>query len=213
MNKIILAITFAFFAISGAQASILNGGFETGDLTNWTANNGLPYVTTTYTAADSTVLTATEGNYFAVLPGGSPVTKLTSDTFFVNAGETISFDWFFAAQDYLPYNDFGSYALELVIDEIVFSANILANVQQTGNYGLTGWNTFAILATISGDVELRFYSKNVGDNLLASALGVDNIRSEVAAVPLSPTMMFMIIGLGLIGLSMTNQNRKAGIAA
>lgn len=199
MNKIIPAITFfAFFATSGAQASILNGGFETGNLTNWTASNALPAVVTSYNTDNSLTMTATEGQYFAILPGGSPVTKLTSDDFYINEGETISFDWFFDSKDYLPYNDFGSYALELVIDEIVVSANILADVQQTGNYGLTGWNTFAILATYSGDVELRFYSKNVGDNLLASVLGIDNVK-VTAPVPLTASAIFMTIGLGLIG--------------
>lgn len=86
-------------------------------------------------------------------------------------GSTVSFDWFFQAGDYIPFNDFSFFV------SAGGTVSELADVQLTGNYGNTGWHTttFNLPTTISGDFDLGFGVMNLLDTVLDSTLYVDNI--------------------------------------
>ncbi len=216
MKKFLIVFSLLTFLSLGANAaSVPNGGFETGNLAGWTANNSLVNVVTsqvvstagsyqTGPTAFTTVLPA-NGNYFAVLTAANPTT-LTSSSFNVNAGDKVSFNWFFSAEDYRPFNDFGSYSLKFLIADTIVSADILSMVSMVGDYGYTGWNNFSYTSPLSGDFKLRFSAVNVGDKKLPSMLGVDNV-SVNSTVPEPASLL--LISIGLLALGSSRLSKKA----
>ena len=90
-------------------------------------------------------------------------------TLTVEAGDEISFDWFFDADDYLSYNDFGFVSFNGQVVE-------LADISMVGSYGATGWATYTYTATSSGTLEIGFGAMNTGDSGVNSYLFVDNLQ-------------------------------------
>ncbi|MDF1763606.1 MAG: retention module-containing protein, partial [Oleibacter sp.] len=105
------------------------------------------------------------GNWLQNGTNGSAV----QNTLTVSAGDEISFDWFFDADDYQPFNDF-SFA---VIDGVAFE---LADISDVGSYNTAGWTTFTYKSTSSGDVSIGFGTMNTGDSGVTSYLLVDNLQ-------------------------------------
>ncbi len=205
----------ALFA-TNVQAGLLNGGFETGDFTGWTTNNGLSKVVSSKVVSTAgtpsgptafTTMTPTEGKFFALLPAGNKATTIFSDAFDVKVGDKISFDWFFSAEDFKPWNDFASYSLELLVANTIISADILSMVDTVGNYGLTGWNKFSYVSPLDGDMSLKFWSVNTKDNKLNSLLGVDNV--SVTAVP-EPSAL-VILGLGFLAFGISRKKSMVSV--
>lgn len=136
--KALACATVMSAALSSAFAApitLVNQGFETGDLTGWstiggvtpagltnvTTNNGTNYLIspheTTMAFLDSFGASASEIEGFFGIGGGSlsmrahgTTDSLTngsaiSQNFFANAGDTVSMSWNYAARDYVPYTD------------------------------------------------------------------------------------------------------------
>lgn len=195
--KHILSLLLCFMIVGTAHAvPLTNGSFESG-LTGWTpaGNAGVvsSYVATNDVASVYTTMSPTNGDKFATVKAGSPTSSLTSSAFTVSLGNIVSFDWFFSAEDYMPFNDFVGFSLDIIYAGGTVAADVLSMVSSVGNWGLTGWNTASFIAPVSGDMTLKFYAVNVGDNNLLSTLGIDNIR-----VPEPGTLA--LFGLGLIGV-------------
>ena len=102
-------------------------------------------------------------------------------TLAVNAGDVITFDWFFDADDYSPYNDFSF----VVIDGQVFE---LADISMVGSYNATNWAEFSYTATSSGALNIGFGVMNTGDSGVDSHLLVDNLC--VNGLPISANAGF-----------------------
>ncbi len=91
-----------------------NAGFELGDFTGYTLN-GTGSVVTTASSNAGTPYSPTEGSNMALLTANGADTTAFGGTdgawitfgISANAGDTVSFDWAFLAQDYVPYEDFG----------------------------------------------------------------------------------------------------------
>jgi len=82
----------------------------------------------------------------------------------LNEGDTVSFKWFFDAEDYVPYDDFAAFSVSYENGESALME--LADVSDVGNYGDSGWQTFEYTATTTGEVTLGFSVMNVGDTSL-----------------------------------------------
>lgn len=214
----LLIVITAFFFATNVQAGLLNGGFETGDFTNWTTNNGLSKVVSSKIVSTAgtpsgptafTTMTPTEGKFFALLPAGNKATTIFSDAFDVKVGDKISFDWFFSAEDFKPWNDFASYSLELLVANTIISADILGMVSTVGDYGLAGWNNFSYTSPLAGDMSLKFSSVNTKDNKLNSLLGIDNVSVGATAVP-EPSAL-VILGLGFLAFGISRKKSMVSV--
>ena len=93
----------------------------------------------------------------------------------LHAGDVVSFQWNFAADDYIPYNDFA-------FATINGAAFLLSDTQSVGNYNATGWQTFSYGITADGTYTVGQGVMNATDTALNSFLGVDNIRVNGAVV-------------------------------
>lgn len=98
-----------------AAADVLNGDFDTGNLNNWTVN-GTAYARQWEMSRDflppvHADWTPQEGSYFASLwshnnnPGAPVTTTTMSQTFVANAGDYVSFWYFFDWGDVAPFYD------------------------------------------------------------------------------------------------------------
>jgi hypothetical protein len=191
-----------------AWAVGVNPGFETGDFTGWTVTlppDGDAYAKVLavfpYNNAQGTITNyySTEGQDFALVKTDGPEHFTTvSQAFTVAAGATLTFDWFFAAMDYLPYNDCAKYQIWRgpTCTEIP-----LASVSTVGNHGQTGWRTEGYTFLTGGLVTFVFGVANGGDNSQDSFAGLDNVRI-LAPEPIIPeplTVLGVLAGIGGLG--------------
>jgi len=219
MKKALTTLAFSLMVASvSVQAGPQNPSYENG-LTGWTTNDpSRVNAVTSHTASDgignSVMMLPTHGNYFALIEAGEYATSLTSSGFTVGLGEKVSFDWFFDAVDYSPFNDFGSYALSVFVSGVPIVANILADVAAVGNFGLTGWNKYSFMSPLAGKMSLSFYSHNWDDFLLSSYVGVDNIIIGDKKIPeVSEPAMLILFAAGLLGLGYITTRRNNELLA
>lgn len=180
-----VALLVALMVVSPSLAApaLTNAGFETGDLTGWSATiplGGFAYATTSYTAdtMDYTVGTPgpvygpVYGSYFALLKTDGPGSYTTiSQSFTVSAGDKISGYAFFDAGDYLPFVD--SAQVQIKSGAMVVATVFSASVSTVGNGGETPWtyweHTFASAGTYT--VEARV--ANALDSGIDAFMGLD----------------------------------------
>ena len=102
-----LMVAAAFAAVTAAPAVAGNLGFETGDLTDWTANGPSGAL------GNYGVFTPVSGSFLGAVQAGLGEGAYTtlSQTFTLGAGGTISGFAGFQANDYLPFDDSGYLAV------------------------------------------------------------------------------------------------------
>ncbi|SFL35701.1 hypothetical protein SAMN05421830_101765 [Desulfomicrobium norvegicum] len=100
-----------------------------------------------------------------------------STTLEVEAGDKVSFDWFFDADELIfdPYRDFGF----VVING---EAIKLADVAQVGTENATNWASFTYVAESDGLLTIGFGVMNAGDTGYDSHLLIDNLAVNGAPV-------------------------------
>jgi hypothetical protein len=182
----VAAAAFALGFCGSTSAGIINGSFETGDFSGWQVIQptfASVLTTAPKVFADSDVGSSsdpnwlpTHGDYFAYLASGAEKGRYTllSQAFNASAGDVVSFDIFFDAGDYLPFNDNG-FANILNLGTLDLDNLYLQSVQQVGDYGEDGWTHISYVIPQDGEYRLLFGVNNDGDNLQPSYLGVDNV--------------------------------------
>jgi hypothetical protein len=83
--------------------------------------------------------------------------------------DSFEFDFYFDSGDYTPYND----AAYLVVDGEAF---LLSNVEEVGDYGDGGWQTFGFGGLDKGEHQVSFITVDLLDEILESALYIDNFQ-------------------------------------
>jgi len=116
-------------------------------------------------------------------------------SFAVNAGDKLSFDWQFATID--PWQ--GDYAF-VTINQTAYRLGDLASVSGVQNdIGFSTPATFSYTFTASGNVTLALGVVDVQDYNGTSALLVDNV--QLAPVPEPESYAMLLAGLGLVGFA------------
>jgi hypothetical protein len=201
MKRLIIVYLVAglAFAASSARANLTNEGFESGDLTGWLAWPDL-LVSVLNSAKGlgnqaNTTWLPTEGNYFAYLKtgGGEGVYTTMTQSFTTQAGYDLSFDIFFDTADYSPFNDDG-YAKLVGFAGAPTTTLYAQSVSTVGDKNADGWTHISFTIPQTGIYALEFGVENIGDDIVLSAIGVDNI-----VIP-SPSAVFIgSFGVGLVG--------------
>jgi len=214
MNKIILAFTFAFWASFAQAASIPNGGFEDGNLSGFSDNNGMPFATTGLLAPNGSpfiyqAISPIEGDYFAAIPAGNYTTSLTTVPFSVSASDVFSFQWQILGIDYPPFNDSVGVYLSYLDETGPFLTEVLSNINTVGAYSSSGWSLMSYILPKSGLMTATFYSTNWGDTLNDTILALDDVR--VTHVP-EPAIL-ALMGIGFLGIGASQRRQRNLVAA
>lgn len=163
--SLVLVLSLVGIAYAAPVYPSTNPGFESGDLTGWTAEvpgDGNITVETSHGA-----LNPQDGSYFALLePGEGDVTGNLSQSMTVSAGDTILGWAFFDDED--SVGDWGEVVILDNMDALV--AQVFYADDAGGDTGWVAWShTFASAGTYT--VEARV--TNYGDSMYDSYLGFD----------------------------------------
>jgi hypothetical protein len=231
-NAPLFALVCALATPLCSYADVINGGFETGDLTGWTlvglgqaTGSGIGVTppdgsyqadieTTGNLTAYAPAIVASLGVTESAIEGlgaGTPVngTAISQDVT-VSAGDTLSFDWNFATDELTEpsmFNDFGYFTIS-------GSAYLLASRNSStyntvsppaGYEGQTGWATQSYTFASAGTYTIGFGVFNVGDSGYDSALLLDAV---MIPTPEPPSIVLLALGLSAVLL----RRRRSPIA-
>jgi PEP-CTERM motif len=225
----IVLVTLATLAAPAQSANLTNGSFETGSFASWnTLSSGdQAVVSTTDICGSATPCSGspTNGSFGALLttPGTANVSSLESflglvpgnllarnvtggsaisQTFTLNTGGILSFDWNFLTNETLntptANDDFASFFLnsEVSLGSILGSTLVSSGTQLFD--AETGFNSVS-LALGAGTYTLKFLVADRNDITFQSGLLVDNVRFVEAVVPEPSSMLGMgsVLAFGL----------------
>jgi hypothetical protein len=199
VKKILLILALLAFvpATGSATELVVNGGFETGDLTGWDSTGNVRVL------GEAWGISAYEGDYMAVLSlfgfadaGIGQDVDLTGYT-----SATVSFVYNLGALDFFP-GDAGIDSLQVYL-----GGNLIFKRTINDHYGdgttVTGWTPVSIVvptAWLGGSMRFIFWNENVGegDELQNTVAFIDSVSVNASVPDLSSTLL--LLGMGLSGL-------------
>jgi len=203
---IVLGTAIALYLCPVAAADLTNGGFETGDLTGWTATGPVQAVNWEFSrdflglpqAPASGFWDPTEGSWFASLWSTDYVTDTASltQTFTTPAdGWRLEFDYFFDFGDYALYPDTAMATLTGPSGPVTLFEHNTPGYELGDDENIDWTHIVAPLPTV-GSYTLEFTTaETILPGAFESILGVDTVE----VVPVPGAML-----LGSIGLSFSS---------
>ncbi len=228
----LIATTMGLLFAGNAMAAVTNGGFAGNSLTGWstlgdvTTASGGAFLTTaslefqddftedagTFNASGTSAYDVALGGFeaFAGLNAGdldSPdfayEGSLLKQTFTVNAGDTLSFNWNMFTNEGAAGADYAFVAINGALTTLATASNAsLASVPYSFS---TGASVFSQTFASASSVTLAFGVVDLGDYGVTSALWLDNV-ALTAAVPEPETYAMLLAGLGFIVASSRRKN-------
>ena len=206
------AALFGFAALgqTPAHADLVNAGFETGDLTGWTATydhsyyNDPPWLGP-LVYVEASEISAYSGTDYAVLEAGASqgAPTILSQTFFLHTGKTIN-----GVVDFIPFKsswNYRDYASVTINGVTLFSA-------EDGDLttaSLFKWTPYSFTAP-SADWYTLTASISAGDSSSGGVLRLDAVEPEPSAVPEPSTWAMLLLGFAGLGYA---GYRRATLAA
>jgi hypothetical protein len=201
---VVLVLLALVPATGSATELVINGGFETGDLTGW-AHDGSVEVLEGAWGIDPY-----SGSYMAVLSRfGFLDAELSQDIDFSSLTPTlITFAYNVKGLDLVPLVDLGTDRFQvylgthLLVDEIL-DANFFFGAEATG------WHTYRSYVPqewFGGSLSFRFVTENwgagdEGQNFLAYVDDVSAYADDVPAPVPDASSTLLLLGMGLSGLA------------
>jgi hypothetical protein len=218
-----VALGFALAAtltIPAQAADLVNGGFETGDLTGWTSTAG--FVDVAGGADDFYGPGSPLGRHFDPTMGGASFARLTasgadvytllSQTFSLGAASVVSFDAAFLAFDYLDHDDSG-YVRLINADTLDVILDFSSSVGVVGDTLSTPWTHFASGVLGAGNYTLEAGALNFGDDDpgYASQILVDSVTvtADTSMGPIPEPASWALMITGFAGLGAVLRRRRA----
>ena len=222
----LIATTVGLLFAGNAMAAVTNGGFAGNSLTGWsflgdvTTASGGAFLTTasladddfpedagTFNASGTSAYDIALGGFesFAGLNAGALDTpdfayegSLLKQTFNVNAGDTLSFNWNMFTNEGTNA-DYAFVAINGALTTLSAASN--ATVASVPYSFSTGASVFSQTFASASSVTLAFGVVDLGDYGVTSALWLDNVKLVAAPVPEPETYAMLLAGLGFVMVS------------
>lgn len=223
MKKIVCLFVCLFIGSANATEIIVNGGFETGDFSGWTAtNNGLPELTPhTVSGAGGGFFSNTSplSGSFDAFNGFDGNAGLTYDLFQdVTIASGVSA--ILTTNHRIQYDSLGiTSALDRVFEISILdlSGLLLANLYSESitlnDAGFTdlGWNnlTFDLSSFAGTTVRINFHEFISEDFTGPANIEFDDISLQTSPTTVPEPTTFVLLGLGLAGIGFSRKKKTA----
>jgi len=221
ISGVLVGLGCVVFAGSAQAAGIVNGSFETGNLSGWTAVGdafvpSVPIGVNPVDGANQALITTLSGSVSATtvqnglglgpgslnaLGNGSPDSGSgITQTFTANAGDVLSFNYNFLSVEPTMVGSVNDFAFANLNGTLITLANVNTATFVPSNSSFlneTGYQAFQFVIPTTGNFTLGLGVFNVVDDAYDSALLIDNVSLSSAAVPEPSTLA--LLGAGLAG--------------
>lgn len=213
------------WATSPASASFINGGFESEDLSGWSAL-GSANVSTGHDFGGGNVVAPYSGSFSARLMSGpvfasdlvaqmaidAPTLDASNDgvnavsgsliwqSVYLNAGDVLEFRWNFVAMDYAPYDDWAFFGIQYGSNatQLTRLASTVTLGAEANVRKVSGWSTSTATIQQSGNYTFYFGAVNATDNGYPSELWLDS--AGITPIPEPSTLILLIPALAALAL-------------